>query len=148
LRGPLARQAVERQPGHDAGSGLRSGVDNRLVGGTKDALHGLEIDSLPRHVGRFLVLVIDLREALQISSATKSLLEPAENRSSLSGSRSAASSLKRALENPPTSYCGSSPAEAPNLPSTTAVSGVIEIRCSVDMAIYFLSSNDMLKHAE
>jgi len=31
LRGTLARQAVERQIGHDARTRLRSGVDNRLV---------------------------------------------------------------------------------------------------------------------
>src|SRR5262249_24209410 len=40
-----------------------AGIDDGLVGAAEHALHGFEINPLPRHVGRLLVLVVDLAEA-------------------------------------------------------------------------------------
>src|SRR5215467_405835 len=55
----FAWQTGQRQIGHDARA-RPAGIDDRLVGATEHALHGLEIDPLPRHVGSFLVLLVDL----------------------------------------------------------------------------------------
>src|SRR6516162_4966158 len=59
----FARQSGQRQIGHDAGARLAAGIDDDLVGAAEHPLHGFEIDPLPRHVGSFLVLLIDLAEA-------------------------------------------------------------------------------------
>src|SRR6516165_8418795 len=63
----FARQTGQRQIGHDARARPPAGIDDRLVGATEHALHGLEIDPLPRHVGSFLVLLVDLREARSLA---------------------------------------------------------------------------------
>ena len=59
----FARQAGQRQIGHDARARMPAGVDDGLVGPAEHPLHGFEIDSLPRHVRRLLVLFVDLAEA-------------------------------------------------------------------------------------
>src|SRR6516225_7369791 len=59
----FARQALQRQIGHDALAWLAAGIDDGLVGAAEHPLHGFEIDPLPRHVGRLLVLLVDLAEA-------------------------------------------------------------------------------------
>ena len=56
------RQFVERQIGHDALAG-RAAVIDQLFGAVEDALHGLEIDALARHVLGLGIFVIDLEEA-------------------------------------------------------------------------------------
>ena len=57
------REIAERQIGHDAGAALRPGIDDGLVGAAEHALHGFQIHALAGHVGRLLVLLIDLGEA-------------------------------------------------------------------------------------
>src|SRR6516165_10062088 len=59
----FAWQTGQWQIGYDARARLAAGIDDRLVGATEHPLHGLEIDPLPRHVGRLLILLIDLAEA-------------------------------------------------------------------------------------
>src|SRR5262249_61272698 len=59
----FAWQTGQRQIRHDARARPAAGIDDRLVGAPEHALHGFQIDPLPRHVGCFLVLLIDLREA-------------------------------------------------------------------------------------
>src|SRR5262249_38674371 len=59
----FARQTGQRQIGYDARARLAAGIDDGLVGAAEHALHGLEIDPLPRHVGRLLVLLLDFAEA-------------------------------------------------------------------------------------
>ena len=59
----FARQALQRQIGHDTWARLAAGIDDGLVGAAEHPLHGFEIDPLPRHVGRLLVLLVDLAEA-------------------------------------------------------------------------------------
>ena len=58
-----SRQFGERQIGNDARTGLRAGIDDRLVAAAENAFHGLQIHALTGHVGRFLVLFVDLQEA-------------------------------------------------------------------------------------
>ena len=52
----------QRQIRHDAGS-LGAGIDDGLVGAGKNVLHRIEIHALAGHVGRLLVLLVDLQEA-------------------------------------------------------------------------------------
>src|SRR5215472_10862424 len=52
--------------GHDTWA-LLAGIDNGLIGGAEHPLHGFEIDPLPRHVGSFLVLLVNLREARSLA---------------------------------------------------------------------------------
>src|SRR6516164_10201903 len=59
----FARQSGQRQIGHDARARPAAGIDDRLIGAPEHALHGFEVNALARHVGRFLVLLVDLREA-------------------------------------------------------------------------------------
>ena len=56
------RQFAERQIRHDALCGVAAVID-QLLGAAENPLHRLEINSLPRHVGRLLVFIIDLRKA-------------------------------------------------------------------------------------
>src|SRR5215469_10366922 len=58
----FARQSLQRQIGHDARARLAAGIDDGLVGAAEHPLHGFEIDPLPRHVRRLLVLLVNLRE--------------------------------------------------------------------------------------
>jgi hypothetical protein len=46
---------------------LPAGIDNGLVGAAEHALHGFEIDPLPCHVGRLIVLLIDLAEPRRLA---------------------------------------------------------------------------------
>ena len=58
------RQFAQRQIRHDALPGRRTAaVIDQLLGAAEDALHRLQIDALPRDVGRLLVFVVDLEEA-------------------------------------------------------------------------------------
>src|SRR5437763_3835231 len=67
LRGPLARRAVKLQVGHDAGAGPGAGINDGLVGAAEHVLHGFEINPLPRHVRRLLVLFVNLREPRRLT---------------------------------------------------------------------------------
>ena len=57
------RQFAERQIRHDALCRTVAAVIDQLLGTAENPLHRLEINSLPRHVGRLLVFVVDLLEA-------------------------------------------------------------------------------------
>src|SRR5260221_718250 len=53
-------QLIERQEGHHALAALL--VENDGVALRHHLFHGLQVDALPRHVGRLLVFLIDLGE--------------------------------------------------------------------------------------
>ena len=63
----LRRQSGQWQIGHDTWALLAAGIDNGLIGAAEHPLHGFEIDPLPRHVGSFLVLLVNLREARSLA---------------------------------------------------------------------------------
>src|ERR1700694_2309962 len=72
----LRRQGPKRQIGNDTLALSAALVENDLVHATQHTFHGLEIESLARHFGRFLVLLIDLVEAGNLASCLGDGLKP------------------------------------------------------------------------
>src|SRR5262245_44661021 len=70
-RGPRTRASVRSllaakgQIRHDTLTSLA--VQNGLLGAAEHALHGLEVEPLARHLGRLLVLFVDLEEARRLA---------------------------------------------------------------------------------
>src|ERR1700738_1107715 len=70
------RQGPKRQIGNDPLALPTALIENDLVRAGEHTFHGLEIESFARHLGRFLILLIDLVEAGNLSVCLGDGLEP------------------------------------------------------------------------